>query len=40
MDSIKTTHSESGLFESVSSLLLVGLLVACGALVYWGCILK
>ena len=40
MERIRTTHSENGLFESLGSLLLVALLIACGVLVYWGCIVK
>ena len=40
MDNLKTSQPDSGLLESLSVLLLVASLLACGAFVYWVCILK
>ena len=40
MESIRTAESESGTLETLGSVILAALLVACVGLVYWLSILK
>ena len=40
MESIRTAQPESGTLETLGSVILAALVVACVALVYWLCIVK